>query len=225
MPYGRKKIVHLKIMLRFIAKIFFTLLLLASLLFAFYFGYTFSSNNHLPSAISEIEALEFKKLQGFAGKAKMFCEQKGYNTSVCFLVDMSLTAGKNRFFVFGIKNDSVINYGLVAHGCCNRSFLSEPKFSNEIGSGCSSLGRYKIGYKYKGQFGIAYKLYGLDSTNSNAYKRNIVLHSYYMVPNKEVNPLPICNSRGCIMVSDNYMIRLSKIIDTSSKPILLWVVE
>lgn len=212
-------------MLRVIAKIFFTLLFLTSLLFVFYFGYPFSSNRYIPSATSEIEALEYKKLQDFASNAKIFCKQKGYNNSVCFLVDMSLPAGKNRFFVYNLKNDSLINYGLVAHGSCNTSFLSVPKFSNEVGCGCSSLGKYKTGGKYKGQFGTAYKLHGLDSTNSNAYKRNVVLHSYYMVPDKEVDPLPVCNSRGCVMVSDNYLLQLSKIIDTSSKAILLWVFE
>lgn len=64
------------------------------------------------------------------------------------------------------------------------------------GSGCTSLGKYKIGGAYQGQFGLAYKLYGLDSTNSNAYQRNVVLHAYDRVPDNEVYK-EICQSSGC----------------------------
>jgi L,D-transpeptidase catalytic domain len=138
---------------------------------------------------------------------------------------MSLPSGKNRFYEFDMKNDSIISTGLIAHGSCNQNFLANPKFSNKTGCGCTALGKYKVGYKYKGRFGNAYKLYGLDSSNSNAFKRNIVLHSYYMVPDKETFPAPICNSLGCAMISPAYISLLASNIDASARPMLLWIFE
>ena len=211
-------------MLRNTAKILLTLLLVVSLIIIFYYGYPFSLKEHLPSLEKADEGSEeLAKLQSHSNKAKLFCKQHGFNTTTCFLIDMSLPGGKNRFFVYDMQKDSVINNGIVAHGSCNDAFLAIPKFSNKPGCGCSALGRYKIGYKYSGRFGMAYKLYGMDSSNSNAFERNIVLHGYYQVPDKEVYPLPVCNSLGCAMVSDNYLKILSAKIDTSAKPVLLWM--
>ena len=138
---------------------------------------------------------------------------------------MSLNSGKYRFFVYDLVHDSVVMSGLVAHGSCNKTFLASAKFSNMPGCGCSEKGKYKIGYKYQGRFGPAYKLYGLDTTNSNAFDRYIVLHSYYMVPDRETSPLPICNSLGCAMVSDNFIKQLAAKLDASKKPVLLWMIE
>lgn len=64
----------------------------------------------------------------------------------------------------------------------NHTFAVAPSFSNTDGSGYTSLGRYRIGTPYNGHFGRSYKLYGLDSTNSQAFRRNIVLHSFSYVP-------------------------------------------
>jgi hypothetical protein len=136
---------------------------------------------------------------------------------------MSLHSGRKRFFIYDMKADSVMISAMVAHGACGNLFLADARFSNQPGCGCSSLGKYKIGSKYKGRFGDAYKLYGLDSSNSNAYERCIVLHSYYEVPDNETYPEPICNSLGCPMVSENFLKTLEPKIDGSSKPVLLWI--
>lgn len=148
-----------------------------------------------------------------------------YNNSVFFLVDMNIHSGKKRFFVVDMNTDSILAAGLVAHGACGMFFSATASFSNEPNYYCSSLGRYKIGNKYAGRFGPAYKLYGLDSSNSNAYKRNVVLHSYYEVPDKEIYPGRVCNSQGCPMVSKNFLKQLALYIDASKKPILLWIVN
>lgn len=217
---------NLKNMLRLVVKIISAFLLLTIFVTAFYFGYQMPLKNHLSSfKSSEQELTELKKLKNYGSKAKAYCRKSGFNTSMCFFVDMSLPSGKNRFFVYSLQQDSILCSGLVGHGSCNSSFLANPEFSNIQGSGCSSLGRYKVSLKYNGRFGMAYKLYGLDSSNSNAFKRNIVLHSYYLVPDKEVDPLPVCNSLGCAMVSEKYLKKLSQTIDTSRKPILLWMFD
>ncbi len=167
----------------------------------------------------------FIKLRSKAGNLKEFIIGKGYNPEICFLIDMSIESGRNRFFVYDMKNDSVLLSGLVAHGSCDDGFKTNVTFSNEINSGCSSFGKYKIGNAYYGRFGMAYKLYGLDSSNRNAFKRSVVLHSYDCVPEQEIYPLPICNSRGCAMISPGFMNCLKPVINTSSKPVLLWIFQ
>ena len=156
-------------------------------------------------------------------RAKSFALQNGYSTNYCFFIDMSIASGKKRFFVYDLNKNVVLISGLVAHGSCKEGFLTDVKFSNEPGSGCSSLGRYKIGEKYRGQYGVSYKLYGLDNTNSNAYRRSVVLHGISSIPDQEIYPKPICNSFGCPMVSADFFTRLSYIIDRSNKPIILWI--
>jgi hypothetical protein len=154
---------------------------------------------------------------------RAFLSRYGFNPSICFLVDMRLPSGKNRFFVYDLRKDSVLLAGLVAHGSGRNAFSPRPVFSNVDGSGCSSLGRYRVGFRYRGQFGMAWKLYGLDSSNSRAFARNVVLHSYAAVPERETYPAPICNSLGCPMVSPGFLEMLRPLIEGSARPVCLYV--
>jgi len=162
-------------------------------------------------------------LDSRANEISNYASQHGYSTQYCFLINMSIKSGRNRFFVYDLENNSVAYSGLVAHGCCNETFMSHPKFSNSSNSGCSSLGKYKVGAFYTGKYGASYRLYGLDNSNSNAFQRGVVIHGYDCVPDKEIYPMVLCNSLGCPMVSYNFFDRLSHIIDHSEKPIVLWI--
>lgn len=155
--------------------------------------------------------------------AKTFAEENGYATNYCFLVDLSIKSGKNRFFVYDLETNSIVMSGLVAHGSCNTQYLSQVKFSNATDCGCSSSGRYKVGSSYKGEWGKSFRLYGLDKSNSNAFKRAIVLHAHNEVPDEEIYPRVLVNSYGCPMVSPSFFKELSQIIEESDKPILLWI--
>ena len=154
-----------------------------------------------------------------------FAKANQYNTDLCFLINMHIASGSNRFFVYDLRKDSVLDAGLVTHGRCNKNWLTGRRYGNEPGCGCTSLGKYRIGASYQGRFGLAYKLHGLDSTNSNAYKRFVVLHSHDCVPEGEVYPYPICQSDGCPTVSPAFLKKLSTIIDASPKPILLCIAD
>jgi L,D-transpeptidase-like protein len=156
-------------------------------------------------------------------QARAFALQKGYSTNYCFFIDMSIHSGKKRFFVYDLDKNVVLISGLVSHGSCKEGFLTNAKFSNVPGCGCSSLGKYEVGEKYRGEYGISYKLYGLDNTNSNAYRRAVVLHGFSCIPDDEIYPKPICNSFGCPMVSASFFSKLAYIIDRSKKPIILWI--
>ena len=166
----------------------------------------------------------FKKMKEKATEAKLFTRQKGYNTEICFMIDMSLASGQPRFFVYHLKNDTVLNAGLVTHGRCNEDWLKGRKYGNTVGCGCSSLGKYKIGYPYNGKFGLAFKLYGLEATNDKAFERFVVLHSHSCVPETSTNE-EICQSDGCPTVSPGFLQQLKPMINHSEKPVLLWVFD
>jgi len=154
-----------------------------------------------------------------------YVKANNFNAEYCFLVDMSIPSGKNRFFVYNIKKGAVELSSLVSHGKgsykkgCNDILT----FSNMPNSNATSVGRYKIGNPYYGTYGLSYKLYGLDSTNNKAFERAIVLHSDSYVPESEIYPYPLYQSAGCPVVSPSILPVLGKYIKTSDKPILLWV--
>ncbi|ANH82514.1 hypothetical protein A8C56_17415 [Niabella ginsenosidivorans] len=155
---------------------------------------------------------------------KKMITKNHYNNTTVFMVNMKIPSSKKRFFVYDLKKGSIIDAGLVAHGRCGEKWLEGRKYSNEPGSMCTSLGKYKIGKPYYGRFGLAYTLYGLDSTNNKALERHVVLHAYECVPETEVD-YEICQSDGCPMVSKGFLQKLQKIIDHSKVPILLSVYE
>lgn len=144
------------------------------------------------------------------------------NRQYCFLLYMNLPSGKKRFFVYNIKADMIEDAGLVSHGMGSGDGL---QFSNVPGSKCTSFGNYKVGSAYYGDYGLSYNLHGLDSSNSNAYRRRIVLHSLECIPETEVYPKLICQSMGCPMVSPGFFRRISSKLDEAEKPFLLTIVK
>lgn len=145
-----------------------------------------------------------------------------YNKDVFFLLDMRIPSNKYRFFVFDTKKNKVTDSGLVAHGSGSETETDELKFSNTDGSLMTSLGKYYIGNSYNGTFGKAYKMYGLDKTNSNAFLRNIVLHAHAKMPYEE-QAYPIMLSWGCPMLNEKFYLRIQDILDTSDKNILMYI--
>ena len=144
---------------------------------------------------------------------KRFASNSNYNSEIGFFIDMKIPSNKNRFFIYDFKNDSIIDTGLVAHGVGSETGVNgKLQFSNVPNSLSTSLGIYSIGHSYQGKFGKAYKLYGLDDSNSNAFSRHIVLHKFDKVPYEEQSKY-ICNSHGCPMVNEKFYSRIEKIID------------
>ncbi len=180
------------------------------------------SLNKIVPAIAAGKRLPYdlQRLKTHSHQIKIFAAQKEYNSRYCFLVDMKQPSGSKRFFVYDLKNDSVVNAGLVTHGYGGAG--EETHFSNVSGSNCTSLGKYKIGNAYNGRFGLAYKLHGLDATNSNAFNRFVVLHSHECVPDV-VSDRPICQSQGCPTVSPLFLKTLQQYLDKTQQPMLLYI--
>lgn len=158
-----------------------------------------------------------------------FCSKKGYSTSYCFLIDLGVHSGLNRFYVYNLDDKKLIKKGSVSHGCgklpWGRCFSKDDaEFSNESNSHLSSLGKYRVGARYASQWGIkvGYLLYGLESTNSNALKREVVLHSWDVIIDEEV-PRGTPEGWGCPAVSNAFMTGLDEDLKAIKKPVLMWI--
>jgi hypothetical protein len=161
-------------------------------------------------------------------EALAFCKQNKMDTSIAIMVDMSIHSGKNRIFVYDFKQKEITVEGLCAHGVGGGSTPTKPVFSNKEGSYCTSLGKYKVKGRSYSNWGINihYKMYGLEKTNSNAFKRIVVLHSYTPVPNQEIYPQTLFGqSAGCPVLSDGTMRKIDALLKTKKKPVLLWIYE
>lgn len=164
-----------------------------------------------------------------AAAAKAYCQSKGLSESYCVLINFHIHSGKERFFVWDFAQDTVLYAGLCAHGSGRGSTQARPEYSNDEGSYCSSLGRYKIGISSYSQYGINvhYKLHGQDSTNTNAFKRIVVLHSHSPIPERAIYPvhLPLGYSLGCPVISDGLMRKTDALLKKSEKNVLLWIYD
>ncbi len=190
-------------------------------------------NTHIQQQQSfPLKRVEPKKLNRLAINAKKYCKANHLNTNFFYLVDLSLHSGVKRFFVWDFTKDTITNSYMVSHGCYKNSWgrdYSKEKamVSNDIDSHCSAIGKYIIANRGVSQWGIKvkYNLYGLDSTNSNAFKRQIVLHSWDAVTDKEVFPNGTVEGWGCPALSNNALKTIDEQLKKSSQKVLLWMVN
>ncbi|MCK7558621.1 murein L,D-transpeptidase catalytic domain family protein [Chitinophaga sedimenti] len=181
-----------------------------------------------PGALPKTEAAERKPLRKInrvrlnekAAALKAYAKNNDYNTHYALLIDFSLFSGAKRLVLYDLQKEKIVSTGLVAHGQGSNYLTEDVPFSNVEGSLCSSKGRYKIGAKYYGRFGWAYKLHGLNPTNNNAYNRFVVLHSHACVPNYE-NETGICRSDGCPTLNPAYFEEIQRVLDKEKRPVLL----
>jgi hypothetical protein len=161
--------------------------------------------------------------------AALYCEENNLNTEFCILIDMSVHSGKKRFNVWDFRTDRIIDSYMVTHGCCEGPWAEDAsktsiQFSNIENSHCSSRGKYKIGQRGWSSFGVhvKYILHGLETTNFNAKERNIVFHSWGMVPDEEVFPAGTPEGWGCPAVSNSAFTEIDAYLKNSG-PTLMWI--
>jgi hypothetical protein len=173
-----------------------------------------------------------KNYHSYHLQAKQYCKKHKLDSTFYFLVDLSIHSGKNRFFVIDFKTNQIIMQNLVTHGSCD-VFSANPhkwekaKMSNQINSHCSMKGKFKIGNRDSSSWGIGIKywLHGLESSNSNAEKRVVVLHSWTAIKNKEIYPKYSPLSWGCPAVSDEFMKKLDQKLKNHQPNVLLWIIN
>ena len=152
-----------------------------------------------------------------------FASNTDHSTQTAILIDLSRHSGENRFFVWDFQSNKPVHQSLVAHGHCrSEKDPEEVVFSNVVDSNCSSRGKYSIGARYMGKYGLSYKLHGLDESNSAAFERFIVMHGHECVPDRPQSD-PICYSEGCPTLSPSMINTVMTVIDNSDKPILMWI--
>jgi hypothetical protein len=208
----------------------FVFSILFSILFQGYNTINSEKVNNTKSFIVVSPRINMDKTRKKANEALSYCKSKKFNTDFCILIDMSLHSGLKRFFIWNFNNDSISYRFLVGHGCCDQPWCddyskSSPGFSNIDGSHCSALGKYKIGERGYSNWGIniKYSLHGLEASNSNAFKRLIVFHSWEVVQDEEIYPDGTPEGWGCPTISNNSMKLTDPLLKLSEKPVLMWI--
>jgi len=178
----------------------------------------------------EYDIAFYNRLKAKADSAYIYCKEHQYNPDIFLLFDAKIHSGKKRFFIYDYKHKTILKSSLCSHGCGDSLWASDktktcPVFSNVPESHCSSLGKYKVGKRGYSNWGINvnYRLHGLEKTNSNANARDVVLHSWYDIPEEECFPEGCPEGWGCPAVSNEFMTALDSILTKNNKPILLWI--
>ncbi|MEZ5024613.1 MAG: murein L,D-transpeptidase catalytic domain family protein [Chitinophagales bacterium] len=111
-----------------------------------------------------------------AGYFKLWQNGQLDNPNYLTIVDFSKTSNKERFFLIDLKNKTLVDKSLVAHGR-NTGNLKAERFSNIPQSYQSSLGFYTTAETYNGKHGFSLRLDGVEKNfNDKARERAIVIH-------------------------------------------------
>ncbi|NBJ04665.1 hypothetical protein D1647_00465 [Alistipes sp. Z76] len=153
-----------------------------------------------------------------------YCREHGYNTRIALLWDLSMHSGRRRLALWNFDEDRAEHIFVASHGSGSRRAhvpSAYARASNVDGSHLSSEGRALIGERYEGRYGTAYRLDGLDDTDSALRARCVVLHGWRYTPSFAVWPLPAVGSWGCPAVSRHAMTILDRRLRDESK-VVLW---
>jgi|GEM_PF-2145197 len=90
------------------------------------------------------------------------------------LIDYGKPSFRKRLWL--MDGDKILLNTFVSHGK-NTGFVYARDFSNKENSLKSCVGHFLTSEIYFGDHGLSMRVIGLDSTNSNAFKRDIVFHS------------------------------------------------
>lgn len=120
------------------------------------------------------------------------------------IADFAQPSAQPRFYLIDMANGMTTTL-LVAHGSgsdpTHTGFVQ--RFSNTQGSNASSEGAFLTADYYTGKHGRSQRLIGLDSTNSNALSRALVVHAaWYANPDMLRTHGQLGRSQGCFAVSE-----------------------
>lgn len=123
------------------------------------------------------------------------------NRKYVTIADFSKRSSQIRMYIIDMDSGAVRTF-YVAHGLGSDIDGDgyATKFSNVEGSKMSSLGFYLTGGLYSGKHGRSMYLHGLESSNSAAYERAIVMHGA-----DYVQPGSVGRSWGCPAIEMKYI--------------------
>jgi len=166
----------------------------------------------------------FMEIEKRAEAALTYSKSKGMNQNYCLLLDYSIPSGQPRLFVWSFEQSKVIYQAHAMHGPGRESTAEKPVFSNQIGSNCSSLGKFLVTQEHGRINKTGFRLKGLESSNSNAYYRGILIHRSRWVDAYKLRKFIPLNKRacqGCVTVSTTEMKYLHELL-SKEKKVLLW---
>lgn len=171
--------------------------------FAFSFGEVSNSeafNKDLYSKLSLHNKMDFNVFsKAMNGYNKIDDKKKDLLT----IIDFSKPSTEERFFVIDVNKEKVLVSSVVSHGKNSGSNYAT-SFSNTINSYKSSLGFFLTENTYFGKNGYSLVLDGLESINSNAKRRHIVIHGAdYANPNLAKAQGRLGRSLGCPALPQN----------------------
>lgn len=126
-------------------------------------------------------------------------DRPGKNPVNWGMINFGKHSKEERFYLFDRVAGTVLKLH-TSHGSgsdANHDGIAD-KFSNVSGSKCSSLGFYRCAETYIGKHGTSLRLDGMETTNSNARARAVVIHSATYVGPDYVKKNGKCGrSEGC----------------------------
>ncbi len=169
-----------------------------------------------------------KRWRKRAAELLQYCIDHGYNRHIAIMIDYARHSGRRRFVVWDFDAGRPLCCYPVSHGSGSdrphrRSAYA--RFSNIDGSHLSSLGHALVAERYTGRYGTAYRLDGLDTSNSNLRSRCIVLHGWPHTTSYPLWPLPTVGSWGCPVLSERAMRRVDAILQNAGNVVLLAFAE
>lgn len=166
-----------------------------------------------------------KDLASRAEELYHFCQKGGYNTRVALMMNLKRHSGRRRFVVWDFQQKRALCSFPASHGSGSaRSHIRSAyaRCSNEDGSHLSSLGKALVAERYEGRYGVAYRLDGLQESNSALRARNVVLHGWQYTTSLPIFPLPTVGSWGCPVLSRRAMRIVDEILQREEK-VVLWL--
>lgn len=106
------------------------------------------------------------------------------------IIDYGAPSTEYRFYLINLLDGEVKRF-YSSHGVGSGNSNFATKFSDIKNSRQTSLGIFMAKEVYKGTYGNTLRLYGLESSNAQAYNRDIVLHGAWYVSDefiKSKNP-------------------------------------
>ena len=152
-----------------------------------------------------------------------FCKERDYNCHIALFVDLSRHSGRRRFVVWDFVKGGPLLLAPVSHGSgSSQSHIRSAyaRLSNEDGSHLSSVGRALVAERYEGRYGVAYRLDGLDDSNSNLRPRCVVLHGWEHTTSYPIIPFATVGSWGCPVLSRRMMQRVDAILQGESRVVM-----
>ena len=166
-----------------------------------------------------------KDFSSRAAELYAFCQERGFNIRVALMMDLGCHSGRRRFVVWDFQQGKALHSFPASHGSGSAQShvrSAYAKCSNEDGSHLSSIGKCLIAERYEGHYGVAYRLDGLEESNSALRERCVVLHGWRYTTSFPVYPFPTVGSWGCPVLSRRAMRKVDEILQQEEK-VALWL--